>query len=1033
MASLLAPRRTASQASSFNALSFGASRSVASNAHTNDPLQPLRAMADRVGKEVEKFAERVDHWHTHGNEDQKAKHQTTVKMVGKFRDLAKSTVDELQRQHDSEHRGELDKSVRRRIHNMAPDPNTGNIDLSGRFSQSIVSSVEPGATPATSSMQELRQWQAELATWELVRVIIDHYYPEPGTNVAAQKTSRLARVGGDHSYSPKTEIWDRFIIADDAAREKKLILQWLQQTARNTESDIESIVSQWGQLSGKDTNTWTSGWLDTKVKIKQAKRMQGGLDKPLDDDYPLQSSGGLHQLITRLDPDAPAKQGRVLEKSDEYYENALWMVCYEMVRRGDSWEQISDWCKERNEAWRGVSLGFSHDSQPDGGPNLSGNDLGYLFRRVCLYAARGARIPYEGAVYALLAGDVQAAQAACRSWDDHLYAHYNALLLSRFDGFVQVDASRVSKKTAEQFFFKDYTALFSNWQYTNKEVIERLMDDPATSSQAKTPMKLIQGALISQNVEELMYKVGIAVADLQQNDQRLNLLMLDPDSVPQDPQPKMAGEKRLVNAEDYHQALVKDPHALRILSHIYIALYGGNLDELEVESDGKALAVLNVLTYYIEFLRVTKRLQLIPLYAAQLGTYRGPHCMARVLPDIKNDEEQKRCMDLMKLYGIQFLTVVNENFVLQLSATGYVQEKYLVAANPITRYALVESWAEHDAFLWPGVRVKHDLAGLDISPQEEAVIESLKWYNYIEDTKATFRDLYTALETFLLKGRIGAAEKLATEMSVEAISLTQTTALCGYAFDFTAPGSEEQDEQQVSEIMNASLRSSGNDSIRPSEIPNKQGHARQVLFMRKTSQKYGNLCQLVRLISLLREWRAEEENLIQSVTLPYHGYQWIHGQHKLTGQFTRRQRATDAKISTKNIKQLSGTIEAFFESVLDPKFDPTTDATIWMVYKAYVPEVIIAYLSVLQSGAFFIHRDTATKAMDVATIVADSEREWLQKVFLQTGRMKDFVTVVANVSKAMLKLGEHADGKTMTKKRDSKGQSLRIWDMTIRN
>lgn len=707
-------------------------------------------MADRVGKEVEKFAERVDHWFTHGNETPKMRHQKTVKLVGKFRELAKSAVDDLQYQHDGEHKGELDKSVRRRIHNAVPDLKQGNLDLSGRFGQSILASVEPGASPASSSIEDLRQWQAELATWELVRVIIDHYYHEPETDVAAQKAARLEQVQGkSRAYRPKEEIWDRFIIADDAAREKSIILQWLQQTARNTESDIEAIVDQWGQLSGKDTNTWTSGWLDTKAKIKQAKRMQG-LDKPLDADYHLESSGGLHPLITRLDPDAPGKQRRALEQSDEYYENALWMVCYEMLRRGDSWKQISDWCKERNEAWRSVSLGVTHDGQPDGVPNLSGNDLGHTFRRVCFYAARGARIPYEGAVYGLLGGDVKRVQAACRSWDDHLYAHYNALLLSRFDGLVRSDVARVSKHSAQLFAFSDHTTEFTSWEHTNKEVIEQLMKSPATSAQAKAPMKLIQGALISESIDDLMYKVGIAVADLQQNDDRLNVLMLDPDSEWDNPQSKKSKPQRLVNAEDYHQELVKDPHALRILVHVYIILWRG-LDVIGPDTDAKLYAMKNVITYYIEFLRVTQRLQLIPLYAAQLDEYRSAHCMARILPDIKNNEEQKRCMGLMEQYQINHLEVVNETFRIQLRDTGFVNDD-LMTVKPIRRFTLIESWTEQDAYLWPGVRIKRNISGLDISAKDEAVIQSLLWYNHIEkDDEAIFRDLYTALETFLRK------------------------------------------------------------------------------------------------------------------------------------------------------------------------------------------------------------------------------------------------------------------------------------------
>jgi nuclear pore complex protein Nup107 len=63
-------------------------------------------MADRVGKEVEMFAERVDHWHTHGNESEKAKYQTTVKLVGKFKHVAEGQVKELRRANDAENKGE---------------------------------------------------------------------------------------------------------------------------------------------------------------------------------------------------------------------------------------------------------------------------------------------------------------------------------------------------------------------------------------------------------------------------------------------------------------------------------------------------------------------------------------------------------------------------------------------------------------------------------------------------------------------------------------------------------------------------------------------------------------------------------------------------------------------------------------------------------------------------------------------------------------------------------------------------------------
>lgn len=80
-----------------------------------------------------------------------------------------------------------------------------------------------------------------------------------------------------------------------------------------------------------------------------------------------------------------------------------------------------------------------------------------------------------------------------------------------------------------------------------------------------------------------------------------------------------------------------------------------------------------------------------------------------------------------------------------------------------------------------------------------------------------------------------------------------------------------------------------------------------------------------------------------------------------------------------------------------------------------------------------MQRDPAIQAMEVAVLVADEQNEWLQKVFLQTGRMSELVDCLACVSKAMLRLGEHEPKKVEKKKRGGKGETLRIWDLGSRD
>ena len=706
-------------------------------------------MADRVGKEVEKFAERVDHWHTHGKESASVKHQATVKMVGHFRDVAESQVKELKRTSGAENQGALNKSTRRRVQNMGE----GSF---GQSFQSVVPSAESSTPLDSASVQELRQWQAELATWDLLRIIINHYHPENSKDVETDKRARLEEVGGNKRYSPNSEIWDRFLLEDDQAKEKDLILRWLEQTAQDSESDIDSITAVLEEKSGKGANTWTSGWLDTKSKIKQAKRMEGS-DRPLKPNGSmLKTADRSQQLVTQLDPDAPSRQKRVLEKSDEFYEKALWLVCYEMMRRGVPWKEICEWALERNEAWRGVSIGAAYESHTPGSPNVAGDTVGFLFRRMCFYAAQGTRLQYEGAVYGLLSGDLDKVREVARTWDDHLYAHYNALLLSRFDSYLQRQhPSRVTQSLSQRFVFHDAVANLGDWSNSPRLVINALKQHRTSSALATAPIKLVQGALIGQSLGEVVHNVGVALAEMLQNDDRPGNLMVHPDSPENDRGPKAASGQPTATADQYYQTLARDPHAFRILVHVFIALRGG-LDMLDAENRSQRLAMDNVTAAYIEFLRLSKRIQLIPLYAAQLEPTRQAYSLARVLPDIKNREEQRNCIALLDLYRVDTVEVVAQSFLLAFNHSGFIhfdEEGNSVITNPIRRFQLLESTESMDAnkkVLWPGQRIKPQFDGSEVERKDEGIIDAVYWYNYLStEIDATFEHLKNALTIFL--------------------------------------------------------------------------------------------------------------------------------------------------------------------------------------------------------------------------------------------------------------------------------------------
>ncbi|KAF2658756.1 nuclear pore complex protein-like protein Nup107 [Lophiostoma macrostomum CBS 122681] len=965
----------------------------------DDPLQPLRTMADRVGKEVEKFAERVDYWHLHKTEDQRHIFHSTLHMVGKFKDLADSTVKELKKQSGAENKGELQKSTRRRIQDMAASTRADREANDNSSSQSVVPSIETSTIPKSTRVQELRHWQTEAATWDLLHLIIQHYHPEPGVDVAAEKRSRLAKVGGAYRYSPNHEIWDRFILEDDEAQEKELILRWLERSARNTESDIESITEQLEDESGKGTNTWTSGFLDTKSQIKQAKRLQS-TDKPLPPNYAgLRTRDRTELLVTQLDPDAPGRQKRALEKSDEYYDRALWMVCYEMLRRGYPWEEISEWCRERSEGWRGVSIGAACESHSEGVPNISGPTVGYLYRRMCFYAAKGAKTQYESAVYGMLSGDLKEVIPVCRSWEDHLYAHYNALLLSRFDSYLLKNHSqKISQTLAQRFVFQDAVANLGRWETSSQEVVELLKRQKSTAALSLLPMKLIQGSLIGGTIEELILKVGYSIYSLLKLDNRPTSLMVDPQVLGSFSDTNISSGLQSLSTEKYHEELATEPHALRVLVHIHIVLSKA-LGAIKSTIVPEVISMDNVIAAYIEFLRITKRFQLIPLYAAQLSSDRTVACLARVLPDIKNEEEQKGIIRLMDQYGIDPVDVVCQNYVLTAQRLYGGDDPKL-----ISKLDLLEHTG--DAF-YPGKRVKDFLSGLKPGPDEEALIDTLRWQIHLSrDVEQTFSILHSALIYLLRAGHIGAAIQVTTELSVENLSFIKTQALCGYAFDFTVPGTEVQDTTRT-------LSSPRRTSLRPSDIPSAAEHRSLVLQLRGETGPYFELQQFVHLIHLFGEWREEEDNII-------------------------KQQQAGTKRNLMMVKDLFDSIESNLYPLLasflaNPDAQNHEDAA--RIRHLYIPEIVLAFICVVQSMSQFGTRDTSTKAMDLATLIADEDNSWLQNVFMETGRMTELVDMLALTSRKMLQMVEDG-GKPRSiggKKRGNRGETNRIWDLNVRN
>ena len=346
-----------------------------------DILHPLREAANRVGREVERFAEELDRYNPQRATASKEKHEMTVDLIEAYHKIAVDTVKHLREVHASERRKKDGLQWRKKIRGFSVTQDDDDMEL-----EDFEEHDSPPSEQATT-LKDLERWEEEAQTWDLLKRLVNLRF---SSSVQEDDGRSIARLKPIHQYSSEREIWDNFLETDELALERKTVLQWLKDTADESGEDIDSLVQELQQNADRG-DIIAHGWLHTKAAIKGKKRFHSS-PQSLDPALPsLQrahlNASGTEPLITQLDPDATTRQKRKLEAQDEYFERAIWLGCYEMLRRGRNTDDVREWCMERTEVWRAVSMsGFPDEGSVDDGVGAAGSSA--LWRRMCYALAR---------------------------------------------------------------------------------------------------------------------------------------------------------------------------------------------------------------------------------------------------------------------------------------------------------------------------------------------------------------------------------------------------------------------------------------------------------------------------------------------------------------------------------------------------------------------------------------------------------------------------------------------------------------------
>lgn len=788
-------------------------------------------------------------------------------------------------------------------------------------------------SPASSEM--LKNWELEAQTWDMLRRLLPLRYPN--------KTSLKPARHDVSRFQSCAQLWDEFLQTDSTAQERKAILECLQTSADESRVDIDELVRDYQQRAERG-DIIAYGWLHTRSALKMQKNLNGwsGALDPNATDVVQKLRNGSNPMVTQLDPDVVTRQNRKLQPQDEYFERAIWLGCYELLRRGRSIAEIRDWCVERTEVWRAVSMSAMPLSKDEGESRFNCDPLSMLlWRRTCFALARqGGTDDFERAVYGILSGDIPSVEKICEDWDDFVYAHCNALLRTQFDAYLMKRSPPDATAAITQSFSTFNAVQFhGDAASVGERLVKSLETNIKTAAEAKTPMKTLQAAIISNNIEQYTYELGLALGKAANSGDTSALI------------PHFGASNEDIDDSKFVQ--LRDHNGLRILVHVYLII--SSLEELQgglhMELSERHKARENVVSAYVSTLRLTGLTDMMPLYCNQMQGDRAFFTLSRNVTSVTDQHEREILLRLMEKLGMDVAEFV------QFQPRSLLQEHPEAEEHP-PPFGRFTVFSNDPPTLKYGRPLKPDFLGEppeSLDPVDEHLIQSLEWFLLVDGLWDEVFHYGTAIyKRFLKQFNLHAARALSERVR------------CGEIFKRKA-GIVYSDDSDVSWF----------DEVRASAAAGSLDENSLGVEDVAVAQNFFEMECLVRALDSM-ETIASSELLAQDPA------------EKVSRDFW-----SNVGREVKNIKSF---MRHILNNWLMESIEEDEDFT--YLRDAYLPEVIIGYVSVLHFAGTTLTRDNLLECMELASVIAKKDAD-VAAVIMKAGRMKELVEGFANCSKAL--------------------------------
>ena len=806
-------------------------------------LHPLQATADRVGKQVEEFAENLDRHSSRNKRKHRKDCSDILPLVDAYKNIARDTVNRLQSMHAPDRQQQLSKKMKRRLRNSSTKSTPGPPPVDDGEDRGMMTSVE-----------DLKRWELEEQTWDLVGLMLQVGYPKQGlTQTNLDGESRLVRPSKDievHRYSSENDIWNRFLASDDQAWERHTVVEWLKRCADNSGQDIDQVVKELELGADRGSGLWAHSWLFSKEAIKFQKRLRSW-PQVLEPDDPglntsLMNSDKTKSLVTQLDPDAITRQGRSLEQQDYYFERATWLACWEMLRRGKDWDYVRIWCHERGEGWRATAMRGDPRNACFPTSSPASWQSRALWRKACALAAKDGGIDeYENGVYGVLSGYLPSVLKVSRSWDDYLFAHYNSYLLHSFDRYLKSSfPDRVPATSNDKHGSLNFSVFGGQRTQSGNQIVEKMKHLETTREEAREPLKMLQGSLIANTFDDFVVKHGARLTQGANAEGRSKIL-------------EPFGNDQIPEGSVTAPISMADHDLLRLLTHIIFLFQdlGFQFGEGQRRS-----AMESIIVAYVGYLSKAGKQQLLPLYASRLSYQTSIACLGRQLPAIQDRRERKTMMSLMKQIGIDVPGVLGMQLQLIITDTPLMQSKW-----PALR--ILEQTGKEASGVRP---IQTGFIGDKVTDDQEDLIHGFEWYMLLDfhwqQTMAVGVVIYKHLLrksvdddfsmralTSLGSNGLAAARRLSQTVPFSLISLGKTNDVLGKPVDISR--SQDSSDDEGNPVTRSQSRSRhARSSRRPGSPSGKFAHGDRELMLSQ-ARTFRDFENLFAALDAMEKWK----------------------------------------------------------------------------------------------------------------------------------------------------------------------------------